>query len=708
MKTIQQAFRQPMRTLAGILLITMAVSILITCVGQYAAASVTRAELDRQYDTVALTTDELKYLPWPENERYTKWYQEIVEHRSDIVKTISDAGLLSAYIPDLTPDNYTQHFTTAGSAYNTLGNPYTCAMLVITLNEIGKEVTEEKASIIASDGFTEDQTKCVSIQCKGTVEQIIALQEGFHSPVGYTIDLTIRVANRAVLEELDLEIGEKYLVYGMDYFDNDWLLRKWVSENEATFQKPFDMNKVHEDHPLGSDYESVDLSGLNTEFYYYENFVHGKTVYVPFSSTNLEMVKNCSLTVCDYASLPDMIFKLDENNHILGFEMLEDKRVMLEDENSDGLMQYGTTLVDVEQYMQMYSVPTIVKVRGEIKDFINSESGSIWKSAIDSTNINNHTFPVLAVDKLGYQAEFAREQARIVNGRDFTQKELESGTKVCIISESQAVNNGLSVGDTITLHTFSYDPNMNECLAYYPQTSFPYASFYSPARGFEGNPSEYTIVGLYRQDNAWDSFSSYGFTTNTVFISKNSTNSKMVVGNGGLFRSTVLHNGAIEKFQILAEEAGYTDYFVFYDRGYNEIFSGLNAYEELAGKAVFVGIGAYAINLLLFLLLFPGRQKRTLATMGSLGTPKRKKFAFVFSGSFVILLPGTVLGAMISTVLREYAAAELMESIGVSVPLVFSSAAATIAVSAAQLAVAMAAVSVLGMLLVREHGFSRK
>ncbi len=468
------------------------------------------------------------------------------------------------------------------------------------------------------------------------------------------------------------------------------------------------MDKVYTDHPLGPDYEWPDNGW---KWYYYENIVKGEKVYVGFDADSLLTgLRNCSLTVCDYASLPHIVFQRDENNNLLGFDALVDQRVLLEDEHSDLRQQYGTTTICKEEYMQMYSVPTMTELDGKVEDFLDSADGEAWQAVLESTQINNHAFPILAVDKLGYQAEFAREQARIVQGRDFTQDELANGEKMCILSESQAVANGLAVGDTISIQTYYYDPNITEhaLITRYPNAASPFASFYSQARGFSSEPESYTIVGLYRLSNERGGNSNYGFTSSTIFIPKKATAAKMVTWDEGVFRSIILRNGKLDDFNNILAEAGFEDTFVVYDRGYNEIFSGLNAYEEVAGRAVLIGIGAYAIILLLFLILFPGRQKRTLFTMDNLGTPKRKKFAFVFSSSFVVILPGTIWGSAISLILQEGVAAELMESVGVSIPLVFSSAVTTVAVSAAQLAVAMSAVSIFGMLLVREHGLNRK
>lgn len=193
--------------------------------------------------------------------------------------------------------------------------------------------------------------------------------------------------------------------------------------------------------------------------------------------------------------------------------------------------------------------------------------------------VNYQTFPVIGVDKLGYVADFARETARIVEGRDFTQEELTSGAKLCIISETLAAANGLTVGDTISPRFYNYDWNS------------PYQGFVSKGEGvvnhsayvyttqteFSGEAESYVIIGLYRQDNAWGDVSEnlYSFTPNTVFVPRASVSSDMDYGNQAFFQTLVLRNGAIQEFRALVDEAGYTDLFVYYDQEYTTISDSL-------------------------------------------------------------------------------------------------------------------------------------
>ena len=58
MKSILQLIRRPIKTGMGIILVTLAVVILVAGVGQYGAAVVSRAELEENYDTIGILSQE--------------------------------------------------------------------------------------------------------------------------------------------------------------------------------------------------------------------------------------------------------------------------------------------------------------------------------------------------------------------------------------------------------------------------------------------------------------------------------------------------------------------------------------------------------------------------------------------------------------------------------------------------------------------------
>lgn len=702
MYTMRQLLRQPIKYIVGILVISLAVAVLLTGVCQYIATILTRAEIEDNFNSVALYST-AGSTNWDLNAALKEWVDGIVKEPPEIVKTVSHTGLLSAYIPALEPDNYTQHYATTGNYLDAVyAQPYGCAILVVTLETVGEDITEECYSGVGSDGASAQIVRFATMRVKGRVNEVISLQEGFHSPVGYAIELTVKAADEAALRAMQLTAGQQYLVYGMNYFDNDWLFRRAIAQNELTFSQPFDENRLHDSHPLGEAYERTD--NLGTKYYYYEHTIGDQTVYKAVSEGDLFRRNSCRMTVCDYASLSDVVFKMDDNHHILGFELLTDQRVLLEDENSNAMLQKGTTLMETEAYKALYSVPTMVRVDGDLQELLDTQP---WRKVLETAQINHHAFPVLAVDKLGYQAEFARKEARLVSGRDFTQTELTQGAKVCILSETVAIANGITVGDTICLQTYAYDPNINEDVRVYPKTAYPDAAFYSPVTGMDAQ-QEYTVIGLYRMKGVTTAESSYGFTNNTVFIPKTSTGTKMVMGTEGVLRTIVVHNGKMEEFKALAKEARVDSLLAFYDQGYTQVVSGMDKYETVSQKAALVCAWVYLAILLLFLFLYPGRQKGVMKTMEDLGAPRYKRYVHILVGTLGYLLPGTLLGAVASTMVQEKITEELMKSVDVAVSLADTGILPVILVTAVHMLLAVILTGFYGIVLTQNQKIQRK
>ncbi len=643
MKTWKQMVRQPIKTLTGLILVALAVAILVTCVGQYSAAALTRANLDDQYDTLALLSSKY-FRELTENgvmyygtlpEKYQSWIDEALPAHPDLVKMESRTEGFSAYVPGISPDNYSKYATYerfTGSPCND-GNAYRCAMLEVTLTEIGTKIDEDIYEVGVSEGVSQSFRRSITMLCAGTVESVIGLEPGFASPLGQPIVLMVRVCDEAQLDALELEAGQRYLVYGMDFTaDQGYDVETAIINNMDAFEGLF--GAVTPD-PMGF----IDYSDIISQIRFF-------------------------MTVCDDSSLPIFYFNSDAS-----FELSNDWR---ENWTWDGeLSTAHSTYIPAEEYIPNYRIPTIVKLEGSAESYLESEEGALWKQTLDEMEINHHGFPVLAVDKLGYQVAFARGGTRIVEGRDFTEDERTQGSKVCVISQNLAAENGLSVGDTIRMQTYGIDPNIRSnyekvvC-----QSNFPSAAVYSHTLGFTSEMESYTIVGIYRQQNAWkNQDDNYGFTPNTIFVPKGSTIGDAYTGDSGIFYSLVLHNGKMEEFKALQEDAGYPGLFICMDQGYSQIDASLDAYQGISGKALWIGIGAYAVVMLLFLVLFPLQQRRTLAIMGSLGAPRAAKIRHVFASSLSILIPGGILGGAAAALLWDWAAAKLMAFVNVHLPL---------------------------------------
>ena len=722
MKTMIQLIRQPLRSLYGVMLVTLSVAILITCVGQYAAAELTRRDLEQNYITVAVPN--VRYRQ-DENGNDTgrltadaqSQISKVIYGNPQLVKTISDNGLVSAYIPGLIADNPTQYDGDVDVYY--FNSPNCCALLEVTLTEIGTEYTEN--AIVLGPNDSPAGIKSITLTCRGTVDRVIALQEGYRDPSqGMTVVLNIMIADEAALDALDLRVGQRYMVYTSDYHDLDHEFKSFVCLNQQNFLN-FSEENIFEFAPADSQIlEARDESGVPFWFYRNQITFKGETrnEYKIFHPEILEYVNACQVTVCDFSSLPLVYPLLDKEGWNVAKWLTNDEvRVYYEPGTVHGFeptpLEYELPTIDRDTFVKYYATPTIAPLTGTAEEFLASEEGALWRQILEETEINNHAFPVLTVDKAGYIGDFAREQITLTQGRDFTEEDSENGARVCILSETVAQLNGLKLGDTITLNPYGYDGNVTGQRAMYNpsvvnplKTTNPGAAFYSRYLGL-GEPETYTIVGLYRHENPWNENSDYGITPNTILIPQNATNQDTVSLEGaGIYRSYVLQNGAEEEFRKLTEEAGYPALFIYYDQGYSEIKAGLDAYTGVSSRALYVGIGAYVVMLVLFILLFPLRQKEALVTMRSLGAAPASRFCHVVLSALGLLLPGTVLGWAAGTALWQNLSAELMETVGVTVPLV-TDGTGMVLTAAIQLVAALTVVCITALTMAKEKGGKR-
>lgn len=642
MKTIKQVIRQPLKSFAGVIMVALAVAILVTCVGQYAATNLTRANLDDRYDTVAIVSDEYFWEYQPGNTTHTfelpeeiqTWITDAVKYQPDLIKMESYTKLLSAYAPGLIVDNFSKYengdlLSDPEGAYNE-NAAYRGAVLEVTLIKVGTLLDEDVSEFVNGNGESNIMLNHTTMLCVGTVDKVISMEQGFSSPVGKHITLIITAYSENELNALNLCVGNKYVVYGMDYSDlQGSQINRIVYNNLPAFEELYGS--------AGSDqYGGVDTTSIANQI-------------------------DCYMTVCDYSALPWNYVSKGE------FITLTDQRkYYTRDEEGIHL-----TAISAEEYIPNYCVPTIVKLDGSTEDYLKSEDGALWQTVLEEMEISHHGFPVLAVDKVGYQIAFAREQARIVEGRDFTESERINGSKVCIISETIATANNLKIGDTIDLQTYGYDLNINvQQKELQTSTRFPCAAVYSRAIGFTSNLESYTIVGLYRQNNAWQNQGDpYGITPNTIFVPKSSITGEALIGKSGIFYTIVLQNGMMDAFKQFQAEAGYPDLFICMDQGYGEIVAGLDAYEGVSSNALKIGIAGCIVIMMLFLILFPFQQGKTLATMSSLGATRGRCICHVVVSTVCLLIPGTVVGGFTGLLLWERVAATLMGAVNVQIPL---------------------------------------
>lgn len=667
MNTVKQQIRQPVRFLSGILLTAMGVTILCVCMGQSIASGRTERAMDDLFFTIALPTikysySEPKVIKLPDDTvisltTFTRtlpdpvrdMIQELSQTRPDLVKCVTRHGLASAYIPELNVDNRSRHRYYA---------PLTGTRTAVDIRKLEAADTCACAMLeIRLDGITlgNESADPLAVELKGTVLSVVSLEAGYDDPVGRKLWLNLTLPDKETLASLNLTPGERYLVSGTDYLDGDWVLWSGIA-NTLSYR-------------LGHNVEPDTLK---------ESSLSYNTQIL----NQAKMFANAGVEAGEYT--------------------YEGKIVRL----------YDYEIINLHSVsMSAGGCPAILRLEGTVEAFLASEAGREWAEQRDRMQINYHAFPIIGVDDLGYVADFARGFAKIVRGRDFTQKELDTGAKVCVLSETLAAENGLTVGDTIHPRFYNYDYAN-------PDQRFlkdgvglvnPAAYTFTANTPWAGEAEGYTIVGLYRQDNAWCDVGEnlYSFTPNTIFAPKTSVTSNMDYGDYGFYQTIVLQNGAVEEFRDLFDMADYQDLFVYYDQGYTEVAGNLYDYREAAKLALTVGIVVYGVMMALFLVFYPGNQGSTLLTMQALGAGRGTRIAHVLLCGAEILLPGTAIGTVCGMLLWERIVGMIAAAVGSELTLNME-AGTVAAIGLSQLVLMLAATGILTIPMTRPRGLKKR
>lgn len=723
MRSIRQLLRQPLKTLSGILLVGLAVAVLCVSFSQTLAAADTVNRLKESFLTVALPLD-------INSPNADAWVDRTAAERPDIIQSKVTFGLASAYIPALTQDNHTTHLEywdqmTNNSDYEP-GHPvYSGAVLEITVTDIQEGNSAYEHYRVANDiermytvsEYIYPDMDCYAVRIHGTIDRVLALQEGYHDPTGYGITIYLHVENEEAFSDMGLTEGERYLVYSDSYTDLDWMYRSYLMSSGKILFWEEGVEVPNWRSATASERTSIDWNAYTEANiaepgkYTPEDFrvttvtYRAKIgdLYTQISGTELFMFKTIEMTLENRGDLPVWEWEVDGEGNIISGRTAEEYTY------TDALGNEST--MSLEEYRQRYEIPTIVHLDGSAEEFLESDAGSAWKQILSDIEINQHVFPVLGVDDLHYFADFACGRAEISQGRHFTAEELEAGAKVCIISESMAQANGLEVGDTVSAQFMNYDfanPYQERISAgegYVYPTAY---SYYSKTMSLNETEA-YTIVGLYSQDEPWGSSDNnlYSFTPNTIFAPKAAVSGDMDYSDYGLFTTYLLEDDRMRDLQLLAVEAGYGDAFSYYDNGYTVLAESLDGYTQAAQEILPLGILVYGVLMALYLLLFPGRQGRELTMMDSMGAPLFARVRHILMSCIGIVAPGSVLGAAVGINLWQYVSDALSSYMDAGVEIILDVRQLCI-VSLAQAVIAVLAAGILGTVMALSTNYMKR
>ncbi len=224
----------------------------------------------------------------------------------------------------------------------------------------------------------------------------------------------------------------------------------------------------------------------------------------------------------------------------------------------------------------------------------------------------------------------------------------------------------MSVGDHISIQYYEYDHDAPHRVILGTANPSPY--FYSLYRGFSSEEIAYEIVGLYRQKREWAE-DAHSFTPNTIFVPKKSVCGQTEVSSSGVFCTFVLENGMTEWLEEELTALGYDGLLAYYDQGYSDIADSLSKYFVVAKGVLLAGIVSWCILLGVFLFLFPGHQKQTAKRMWTLGAPRSWVVKHILVSGMGIVLPGLVLGGIVSAALMQSLPMQIGEAVSVSLEL---------------------------------------
>ncbi len=295
------------------------------------------------------------------------------------------------------------------------------------------------------------------------------------------------------------------------------------------------------------------------------------------------------------------------------------------------------------------------------EDFYQTGHGKYWLNLIKTLQQFDESIPVLPTGSLTLLPTFHAGEAAIVDGKEITQEEFQSGEAVCLIATDFAQLNNLKVGDSISIPLFfaNYRKDPGE----YGMVDFsllnaqgePYSIFWK---------SEYKIVGTYRYSGGQAVGISNGTEMGRDMViipskSVKASDENNIVDYGpmrGTTTSFQIPNGSIAEFQaafIKAVPESSLLEVTYNDNGYEQIRGDLKSTRDIAVLLGAIGFFSTISILMLLLYFFVIKQKKRTAIERSLGMSRRQCRISIISGIMILTIAATILGSIVSSVLIQ-------------------------------------------------------
>lgn len=295
----------------------------------------------------------------------------------------------------------------------------------------------------------------------------------------------------------------------------------------------------------------------------------------------------------------------------------------------------------------------------EVTDgFYETDAGRRLLNLAQSEGIWRQCQPVTGTNKTCLLMPFYNGQAYICEGRDISEEEYASGSKVCLAPKTFMENNGLSLGDQVKVQLLYTDTRVNAGRRFWLDGSI---GFYSGLVDTAGEPlqvfesSEYEVVGIYDVtiSGAESIFDPGADELIVPMQSVEARDGKNLLACGPMTDATSsfqIPNGSIDAFLKGWAEYG-TDKLeiTFYDMGYSQLKAGIDNMKKISLCLLVAGLVLTLLLLFFFSHLFITKQAQRTAIERSLGMRAAQCRWSMLSGFALLIFVGAVIGSVAGT-----------------------------------------------------------
>ena len=258
MKMQLQLVRQPIRTMAFLILLSMACAFACLGFGVFLSAQTTLESIEKGFVTIALPTNQTEMVEYETESGIHTMEQSVITpqmweyiqglpSKDGPVTRAVQQEFVSAWIPELQSATSVKE---AGAYHTGLNRPYDNGVFVVTITEIGEPDTQSVPGKVV-------------VPIKSRLEETVLLHPDFEPRENLTLHCVF--SSEEAYHSGNLQVGQDYIVYGQSYVDYDLKLK-----NDLATLLKLEASEISWDHisrdtttyfPGDSSYAAVYVNG---------------------------------------------------------------------------------------------------------------------------------------------------------------------------------------------------------------------------------------------------------------------------------------------------------------------------------------------------------------------------------------------------------------------------------------------------------------